>query len=119
MNDRFFVDITLITRTARGTASGWKYEYTDSKTIKGKCLIKSIAEQTQSALLKNDKIQYQLSTYKDDLLEIGQVFKWVENGITKYAIVKNLGNISPEGSAVENLQIYDAETYIMEEKNGV
>lgn len=114
MNDDFFQDITLITRTARGTASGWKYEYTDNKTIKGKCLIKSIADQTQSALLNNDKTQYQLSTYKDDLLEIGQVFKWVENGTTKYAIVKNLGNVSPEGSAVENLQIYDAETYILE-----
>ena len=119
MNDDFFVDITLVNRTARGTASGWKYEYTEGKTIKGKCLIKTTTEQPQSALLDNGKTQYLLSTYVNDLLEIGQVIKWVENGATKYAIVKNLGNISPEGSAVENLQIYDAETYIMENKDGI
>lgn len=113
MKDDFFQDITLIDRVQTSTPSGWQYVYVQNKTIKGVCLKKGIAEQTQSALLKNDKIQYQLSTYKDDILDIGQIFKWTTHGKTNYAIVKNYENESPEGSAIEDIQVYDAESYIM------
>ena len=50
------------------------------------------------------------------MLPTGQIYRWKENEFDadfKYAIVKNPDNASPVGSAIDNLQVFDAESFVM------
>lgn len=113
-----FKDLQLVSKTPVSTPDGWIYQYLGGATFKGLSLAKGVQAQTQASLLGNDKTQYQLSTYKANapVLPTGQIYRWKETEFDtefKYAIVKRPDNVSPPGSAIEDIQVFDAESFVM------
>ena len=113
-----FKKLQLINKVPVSTPNGWIYQYQGGATFDGISLKKAISYQTQASLIGNNKTQYQLSTYKTNaqVLPTGQIYRWKENEFDadfKYAIVKNPDNASPVGSAIDNLQVFDAESFVM------
>lgn len=110
-----FYKLQLVNKQAVSTPEGWVYVYKIGAEFDGISIKKGISYQTQTALLGNDKTQYQLSTFVKNrpVLPIGQIYRWAEAGEYKYAIVKSPDNVSPSGSAIEDIQVFDAESFVM------
>lgn len=115
-----FKTLQLVNKTLVSTSDGWKYVYTAGSTFSGRALKKGASAQTNASLLGNDKIQYQLSTFASNTIALpqGQIFRWkeVEQGEWQYAVVLRPDNVSPAGSAIEDIQVFDAESFIMPEE---